>query len=229
MKVAIMQPYFLPYIGYWQLLRSVDKFVVYDDVEYTKKGWINRNRYLSSSGKIENFTIPIKKDSDYIDVKERIVSPTFSKERVKLLNKIRESYRNSINFKEGYQLFSDILLYEEDNLFLFILNSIEKIKSYLGIDTEIVISSSLDNRNLKAQERVIDSCIKLGGEIYINPPGGRELYNESDFQAQGLTLEFLDVSLKSYSQVQVAEFEPALSILDVIFNVPQDQLAGYLI
>ncbi|HHX8473849.1 MULTISPECIES: WbqC family protein [Vibrio] len=229
MKIAIMQPYFLPYIGYWQLLASVDKFVVYDDIQYTKKGWINRNRYLSASGKVETFTIPIKKDSDYLDVRERFISPTFLKERTKLLNKIRESYRKSPNFNEGYQLFSDILLNEEDNLFLFILNSIEKIKLYLGIDTEIELSSSLDNRNLKAQERVIDSCVKLGGKNYINPPGGRDLYNESDFQAQGLTLEFLDVSLKSYSQVQAVEFEPALSILDVIFNVPQDKLMDYLV
>ncbi|EGR2351585.1 hypothetical protein D0269_01320, partial [Vibrio alginolyticus] len=110
MKIAIMQPYFLPYIGYWQLLASVDKFIVYDDIQYTKKGWINRNRYLSASGKVETFTIPIKKDSDYLDVRERFISPTFLKERTKLLNKIRESYRKSPNFDEGYQIFSDILL-----------------------------------------------------------------------------------------------------------------------
>lgn len=229
MKIAIMQPYFLPYIGYWQLLASVDKFVVYDDIQYTKKGWINRNRYLSASGKVETFTIPIKKDSDYLDVRERFISPTFLKERTKLLNKIRESYRKSPNFDEGYQLFSDILLDEEDNLFLFILYSIEKIKSYLDIDTEIIISSSLNNKNLKGQDRVIDTCVKLAGDTYINPPGGRDLYSESNFRSQGLTLEFLNVSLKPYTHTQTSDFEPGLSILDMIFNVPKTQLMDYLI
>ncbi|MDW3045615.1 WbqC family protein [Vibrio sp. Vb1554] len=229
MKIAIMQPYFLPYIGYWQLLASVDKFVVYDDIQYTKKGWINRNRYLSASGKVETFTIPIKKDSDYLDVRERFISPTFLKERTKLLNKIRESYRKSPNFDEGYQIFSDILLDEEDNLFLFILNSIEKIKSYLDIDTEIIISSSLNNKNLKGQDRVIDTCVKLAGGTYINPPGGRDLYSESNFRSQGLTLEFLNVSLKPYTHTQTSDFEPGLSILDMIFNVPKTQLMDYLI
>ena len=84
MKVAIMQPYFLPYIGYLQLLNSVDKFILYDDIEYTKKGWINRNRIVDG----EIITLPLKKDSDYLNVVERRLSDDWRKQKTKLLNKI---------------------------------------------------------------------------------------------------------------------------------------------
>ena len=86
-KIGIMQPYIYPYIGYFQLINSVDVFVIYDDIEYTKKGWINRNRLLQN-GKDEYFTIPIKKDSDFLDVKHRVLSDNWSKDRDKLINKI---------------------------------------------------------------------------------------------------------------------------------------------
>ena len=80
MKLAIMQPYFLPYLGYFQLINAVDEFIVYDNIQYTKKGWFNRNRYLKN-GKDDIFTIPLKKDSDYLDVNKRIISETFERKK----------------------------------------------------------------------------------------------------------------------------------------------------
>ena len=88
-RVAIMQPYFLPYIGYWQLMHNVDIFVVYDDIEYTKKGWINRNRFLLN-GKPATFTLPLKKDSDFFDVCQRQLSDNFSAEKAKLMRRLRQ-------------------------------------------------------------------------------------------------------------------------------------------
>ena len=117
-KIGIMQPYIYPYIGYFQLINSVDVFVIYDDIEYTKKGWINRNRLLQN-GKDEYFTIPIKKDSDFLDVKHRVLSDNWSKDRDKLINKIKNSYSKAPQFKEVFPLIEDDLNSDSKNLFDF--------------------------------------------------------------------------------------------------------------
>ena len=134
MKCAIMQPYFLPYIGYFQLLNAVDEFVIYDDVEFSKKGWINRNRILVN-GKASYITLPLKKDSDYLDVKDRFLADIWQVEREKLLNKLREAYRKAPFFKTAYSLVEDSISFKENNLFKFILNSLNHVKDYLEIKT----------------------------------------------------------------------------------------------
>src|SRR4030042_5533275 len=97
MKIAIMQPYFLPYIGYFQLMNAVDEFVIYDNIEFSKKGWINRNRILVN-GKDSYITIPLKKDSDYLDVRDRYLAETWSSEKIKMLKRIIGSYRKAPRF-----------------------------------------------------------------------------------------------------------------------------------
>src|SRR5574340_416914 len=142
MKLAIMQPYFFPYIGYFQLINTADKFVVYDDIKYTKKGWINRNRILVN-GKDRLFTLPLKKDSDYLDVYQRKLADNYNSESKNILNKIRASYNKAPYFKEAFPVFADCILYQEENLFKFIYHSLEKINAYLGIKTKLEISSEI--------------------------------------------------------------------------------------
>src|SRR3989304_1948761 len=140
MKIGIMQPYFFPYIGYFQLIQAVDQFIVYDNIKYTKKGWINRNRFLQN-GKAVLFSVPLKKDSDFLDVKDREVSADFKKD--KLLNQIREVYRQSPYFEQAFSLFEKVVLNSETNLFSYLHNSIMETCQYLAIDTEIIVSSHL--------------------------------------------------------------------------------------
>ncbi len=114
-KIAIMQPYFLPYMGYWQLIHDVDEFVIYDTIKYTKKGWINRNRYLhNDTDKL--FSLPLKNDSDFLYVRDRFLSPDF--DRQKLIRQLSSSYSQSSCFKENFSLIEEIILNPEDNLFL---------------------------------------------------------------------------------------------------------------
>src|SRR2546421_3494048 len=101
MKVAIMQPYFFPYIGYFQLISSVDLFIIYDDIKYTKKGWINRNRFLRNGADCV-FTVPVRKDSDFLDVKDRLLARDF--DRIKLVNQLREAYRRAPHFDEAFPI-----------------------------------------------------------------------------------------------------------------------------
>ena len=216
--IAIMQPYFFPYIGYWQLMSAVDQFIVYDNIQYTKKGWINRNRYLRN-GKAENLSLPLKKDSSSLDVKDRYLSDAFDKEANKLLRQIEGAYKKAPNFEDGFVLFEKCLTHPDKNLFNFIHHSIVQIKDYFGIKTEILVSSTLDcDHSLKAEERVKEICKVCDAERYINPIGGLGLYSKKDFLESGITLQFHQSKSIKYAQFS-HDFEPSLSILDVLmFN-----------
>ncbi|WP_029905962.1 WbqC family protein [Prevotella sp. 10(H)] len=225
MKLGIMQPYFLPYIGYFQLLNAVDKYVIYDNIQYTKKGWINRNRILQN-GKDLMISIPLEKDSDYLDVKDRFVSAGFDKK--KLLNQIREAYRKTPYYNEVMPIIGDIINYEENNLFLYIYNSVQKVCGYLGIDTEIIISSTIDiEHSLKGQEKVLALCKELKASDYYNAIGGQELYSPEDFRRENINLHFLSTNPIEYKQFS-NEFVPWLSILDVMMFNTLDEIKKML-
>lgn len=212
---AVMQPYFLPYIGYFQLINAVDTFVLYDDIEYTKKGWINRNR-LNINGVPTFFTVPLKKDSDYLEVRQRLVSPDFVPK--KLLNVFDSAYRRAKFYEEIRPLVENILLYEDRNLFGYIHNSIMLMCKYMDIQTPIVVSSNvLPRGNLKGVDRVIALCKHTDSCVYLNPPGGRSLYSQACFQEYGMSLRFLCPNLTPYNQLS-EEFLPALSIIDLLAN-----------
>ncbi len=216
MRLAIMQPYFLPYIGYFQLLAAVDSFVLYDNIKYTKKGWINRNRMLVN-GTDKIFSLSLKKDSDFLDIVEREISQDFSPD--KLLNQFKGAYRQAPYFEQVFSLLEKIILYEERNLFEFIYHSIVKICDYLGIDTEIRVSSHISvNPELKSQDRVISLCQALDANTYINAIGGMELYDKEAFKTVGIELKFIKSNAFEYVQFN-NEFIPWLSIVDVMmFN-----------
>jgi hypothetical protein len=220
MKVAVMQPYFLPYIGYFQLMKHVDQYVIYDNIQFTKKGWIHRNRFLQN-GKDELFTLPILKDSDFLDIRDRKLADEFLDLNKRQLRKIEAAYRKAPFFNEVYPKIEKCFLFmEHQNLFDFVFYSISIIRDYLKIDTPILISSiiGIDNHNLKGKDKVQYICKKLEANQYINPIGGIELYDKSDFAIQGLKLNFLKSKKIEYKQFD-NEFVPWLSILDVLmFN-----------
>jgi hypothetical protein len=217
-NVAIMQPYFLPYIGYWQLINAVDKFVVYDNIEYSKKGWINRNRFLQN-GKDELFTIPLKKDSDYLYIRDRYLSDNIEAEQKKILRRFENAYRKAPYYEEGIVLLKNCLLFDEMKLFQYIFNSIKTVCAYLDIKTKLVVSSELEmDHSLRKEQRVIATCKALEATDYINPIGGIDLYNKQGFIKQDLNLYFQQVKPYSYTQFD-NEFVPHLSIVDVVmFN-----------
>lgn len=224
-RIGIMQPYFLPYIGYWQMIAACDAFVIYDDIQYTKKGWVNRNRMLVN-GHDEMFTLPVKSGPSEADIINRTLADDF--DRQKFLRKIAEVYRKAPHFKEGYALLEKIIQCPDQNLFRFLFHSIQQVMAYLGIETPLIISSTLNvPREAKGQDRVIATCKAAGGDAYLNPIGGLDLYDRDAFAAQGVQLNFHKARPVSYAQFG-AEFVPFLSILDVVmFNAPSD-IASFL-
>lgn len=227
MKVAIMQPYFFPYIGYFQLLQAVDIFVIYDNIQFSKKGWINRNRILAN-GKDEYFTLPLKKDSDYLNVVDRKLSDNFDQDKVKTLRKIKECYRKAPFFDTVFPLIENAFNYQSENLFDFIFHSLKLQLDFLEISTEVVISSSLEvDHTLKSQDKVIAICENLKASAYYNPIGGLELYDNESFESKNMKLSFMKSNQIEYPQLGKA-FVPWLSMIDVMMFNDKDTIKKYL-
>lgn len=211
-----MQPYFFPYIGYFQLIAAVDLFIIYDTIKYTKKGWINRNRMLLL-GKDVMFSLPLRSDSDHRDVCERELAADFNRE--KLLNKLKGAYDRAPYFAQTFRLIQEIIGYEDANLFQFLHHCVAKTCEHLGMTTEIRISSSITiNHDLKNQDKVLALCAAVGADVFVNPIGGIDLYSRKNFREKGIDLKFLKSRPFEYVQFGDA-FVPWLSIIDVMmFN-----------
>ena len=227
MKLGIMQPYFLPYIGYFQLINTVDTFVLYDNIKYTKKGWINRNRILGNE-KDEYITLPLKKASDYLTIDQRFLSESFYLDKRKLLGKVGENYRKAPNFTKVYKLFQDILDFNDANLFHFIYNSLYLVCTYLGISKEFIVSSTLPiDHNLKAEDKILAICNHMNANCYINPIGGIKLYSKKNFEKNNVALYFLNTNPMVYSQLNT-EFIPNMSILDVMMFNSKERITHFI-
>ncbi len=226
MKIAIMQPYFFPYIGYWQLVNEVDKFVIFDDVNFINKGWINRNRILID-GEPRYINIQLKKASQNKLIKETevICDDVYNK---KLLKTIETNYKKAPYFDSVYPLLADVITYKEENLSKFLVYSIKQICQYLSIDTEIIISSKLNkNSDLKGQDKIIQMCKILNTSEYYNTIGGQELYSYEDFRKENIVLKFLKSICREYNQFN-SKFVPDLSIIDVMMFNAKDNLSTRL-
>lgn len=226
-KIAIMQPYFFPYIGYFQLMNQVEEFIIYDNIEYTKKGWINRNRILVN-GKDEYLSIPLKKDSDYLNVDNRFLADNWPIVRNKILNKILSSYSKAPFFNEVYPIIKKCILFEDKNLFNFIFNSILEIRKYLDITSIILKSSNIPiDHNLKSEKKVVSICKEREADIYINPIGGKSIYDFDKFKKEDIELKFIKTENVFYKQYE-NDFVPFLSIIDVMMFNSRDEIKRYL-
>ncbi|GAA0606456.1 WbqC family protein [Virgibacillus siamensis] len=229
MKLAIMQPYLFPYIGYFQLIHAVDKFVVYDDVQYIKGGWINRNKILVNH-EPHVFTFSVKKDSLDTNINERYFSQNFNKEKSKFLKTVKESYGKADNFDQVYTIIKSTL--EEakatDNIATVITRSIKLICDYLEINTPIVLSSNIDkSHNLSREDRVIEMNRLLEANHYINAIGGTDLYSKDYFSNYDLKIDFLKSNAIHYEQTE-NDFVPNLSIIDVLMHNSKHQIRKFL-
>lgn len=216
-----MQPYFLPYIGYFQLMAAVDLFIVYDNIKYTKKGWINRNRMLLN-GSDAMFSLPLKKDSDTLDVVQRELAADF--DCTKLLNQFKGAYGRAPYFVQTLPLLERIVRFDDVNLFRYIHHSLTRMCEHLDIKTEIRISSEIAiDHDLKSQDKVLALCQAVGADSYINAIGGMELYVKDDLRAHGIELNFIKSKPFEYPQFGVP-FVPWLSIVDVLMFNPLDSV-----
>jgi hypothetical protein len=214
MNLAVMQPYLFPYIGYWQLIDAVDIFVIYDDVNFIKQGYINRNNILQKQ-KAHLFTLELIGASSNKKINDIKIGGNSNK----LLRTIKQNYSKSPFYKDVFPVIEDILNNEEKELSKFLGFSLVKIAKYLNIDTKFLYSSDMKNdKTFKAQDRLIEMSKILNATGYINSIGGIELYDKEVFSQNNINLSFLKTHKISYKQFN-NEFVPNLSIIDILmFN-----------
>jgi hypothetical protein len=214
MKLGIMQPYLFPYIGYWQLIDCVDEFVIMEDLNYIKQGYINRNTILVN-GKEYRFIFELKGASQNKLINEIEIGNNGGR----ILKTIEINYKKAPQFQAVFPLLKSVIEYPENNLAKYISNSIVKISEFLGMDTKIISSCDIErDHELKAQDMVLDICKSMHASSYINAIGGTQLYSKDDFKENGVDLFFLKTGDVRYTQTG-SEFIPNLSIIDVMmFN-----------
>jgi hypothetical protein len=221
MKVAIMQPYFFPYIGYFQLIAASNVFVLHDDVQYITGGWVNRNRILLN-GEDRMITFPVQKAASVLPIKARsYVSGNQGLRHI--INQVKQAYAKAPGYRHVFPLVEELLNFADRNVARFNENLIRRICALIGIETSIIVSSSLDkDESLKGQERVLDICRCVGATHYTNPIGGATLYHQEAFRSSGITLRFLAAQDERYRQHD-DKWVPFLSIMDVLmFNSMQE-------
>lgn len=225
-SVAVMQPYFFPYIGYFQLIQAVEKFIIYDDVGFIKRGWINRNNILIN-GKENLITIPCRNASQNKLINE-INHGLSSKNRKKLLNKIQFAYGKAPFFDTIFPIVQEVILCKKDKISDLAFLSITAVCSYLEIETKFKKSSkTYKNSRLDKAGRLINITKQEHAENYINPIGGTELYDKETFKKEGVNLFFLKPEELSYTQFG-NQFVPWLSIIDVMMFNSVEEIHGML-
>lgn len=215
-----MQPYFFPYIGYWQLIDAVDEYVIYDDVNFINRGWVNRNKILiNGESKYINLLLHKASQNKLINEIELLKDTSI---QIKFLSTLKMAYSKAPYFQSAYPIIEQIINLQETNLSKFLLCQIRTIMEYLHIKTKIWISSEMEKDNsLKGCEKIRSICKLLGANHYINAIGGKSLYSKDDFQLDGIELQFLKTKNIIYPQFGL-EFLENLSIIDVMmFNSVQ--------
>ena len=221
-----MQPYFFPYIGYFQLINAVDKFIILDDVNYIKKGWINRNRILLN-GKDYLFTIPCEKISQNKLINEVEVIKD-EKAVNKFLKTINNAYSKAPYFSEVFELVEGVFKFDKVLISELAYGSITSVLNFFGIEKNIVFSSkNYSNSEFKKADRLIDICKMNNADIFINSSGGKELYDKVEFNKNGIKIYFIKNIITPYNQFE-NNFIPGLSIIDVLMFNTKDEIKEML-
>lgn len=229
MNVAIMQPYFFPYIGYFSLIQSCDKFIIFDTPQFMRKGWIERNRILKLSGGSSYIKVPLVKSplntsivdmeiNNDIDWKNKIFA------QLEIYKKISPYYTQTLS------LVNQCLEGEYTKISKLNENIIRKISAYLGITTDITVyseQSDIINNVNSPDEWALEICKKIGADTYINAPGGKSFFDKQKYIDAGINLLFINPELKEYKQ-GVNSFEPGLSIIDILMFNSKETVMSFI-
>jgi hypothetical protein len=219
MKIGIMQPYVMPYIGYFQLIYNCDVFIFYDNVNYIKNGWIDRNRILSNN-QATYFKIPISKASSFKKICDTLIHPVeYAPWKQRFFTTLHTCYKRAPYYTSCIKLIEDIFDKEYNSISQLAIASVERTAKYLGLNTIFKIASqNYHNDQLTRSERLINICKQENACTYINMQGGSDLYQPENFTEHGINLKFLSSNIKPYKQYKNS-FIGGLSIIDVLmFN-----------
>jgi hypothetical protein len=238
LKLGVMQAYFIPYLGYFQLIKSVDKFILYENLPFRKKSWMSRNRILFAGGGEQYLIVPVREKNSNTLTRDIEVSYPFDWKQ-KLLQSLTNTYRLAAYFDEAYPVIEKLLLFDDRMLHEYNSRIIRELCAVLMINTELIhhnddllgyeaqlwdcqAGKNVDEqftfeKQKRIHQRIFELCRKEQAAVYINAPGGTELYLKSEFAEQGIELKFLQPALLPYQQF-AETFTPGLSIVDVLMH-----------
>jgi len=227
MRIAAMQPYLFPYLGYYQLIQAVDKFILLDDVNFIKRGWVNRNRILVN-GKDHLFSLPLQRASQFRKISDMKLAD-YSGWRNRFLKTLTHAYRKASQYEPVMEMLHQALPQTAGGLNQLLHKSLAVVCEYLGIQTRMEsLTAKPRAKELKGAERVLSICRELEAREYVNLPGaGRELYKAEMFGASGVCLRFLKPEAMTYPQFN-NHFIPMLSIVDAIMFNEKTQIQSML-
>lgn len=222
MKLGIMQPYFFPYLGYFALIKYIDKWIVFDTVQYIERGWINRNRIINPTKPEDMYiNIPLANHHRDILIKDVLISNN-ENYKEKILSQLWTSYKKRANyFTNVYKLVEDVLSLNTRSITELNVYALKKVNDYLNIPFDYEIFSEMNlaiDKVHDSGEWALNISKALNASEYVNPPGGIELFDKEKFYQNDIALKFLRINLKPYNQKK-AKFIEGLSIIDVMmFN-----------
>jgi hypothetical protein len=225
---AVMQPYFFPNLAYFQLAAAVDDFCFYDDVNFIKGGWINRNRILQSGRPIP-FTIPLANASPNVPICETMTCG-IARMRDKFHRSLKQAYGRLPRFPKVSEMVMSQLPETEERISDIASGSVRVVFEYLGGGPRFVTASEFapETRELNRVSRLVALTQKMRAQHYINAIGGRDLYEKVDFEEHGIRLSFLQTRLPEYVQSGTANFVPHLSMIDVLMHNDPDDVRSLL-
>jgi hypothetical protein len=229
MNIAIMQPYLFPYIGYFQLINHVDSYVFLDDVQYIRRGWVNRNRILNNSGSDFTFTFPVKKAPQETKIIDMLLADTFDADRHKFMVQLKAFYAKAPQYSTAIDLIGHCLDAQSPSLNNLLISSNQAICKFLDIQTKTFRASEIAHDGLLAnQDMIIDIAKTLKATTYTNPIGGQEIYQKAAFEAKGIKLNFLKTNAHGYRQFK-NPFVPYLSIIDLLMFLDKAEIRSLLV
>jgi len=230
-RIAIMQPYVFPYIGYFQLIKAVDVFVFYDDVNFIKQGWVNRNRVMMNDEACL-FSVPVKNISSFTEIRDTKIHLTlYEVWRKKFLKSLQQNYGKAPYFQEVFSMIENVLFRKNESISELAIDSISTVCDFLGVNTQFKISSRDygDSKGYGRLDRIRSICKQENGNEYINPIGGKELYDKDVFLPEHIQLFFIETSSRiNYYQGKQNKFIPSLSIIDVMMWNNKAEITGML-
>ena len=230
MRIAIMQPYLFPYLGYFSLIKNTDHFVFFDTPQYIRKGWINRNRILSAKGDDIYFSVPVKKCVRETPIKD--VQISYDEKWIDKWKGQMTSYKKRAPYyNDVMDLLNDVLNADDGLISHLAICSVVKTCEYIQIPLEYEIYSQISEPNevvFAPDEWALNISQRLGYSTYINPPGGKSFFDKKKYDDQGIELQFLTQNLPEYGQRTKKGFVPGLSILDVMMFCAPNEIAEML-
>lgn len=223
MIVAIHQPNFVPWLGYFQKMKKADVFILLDSAQLPGKGLPNRNYIKGKDGKKVLLTVPIKKtngvNSTYLEA-----IPDYSKLwQREHLNKIKDAYFKAPYFNKSYELIESVVLQKHDNLSKLNTVFIEKVCNLLEIKTQLILASSMTEKGLQKNERNIDLCLQMGATTYLSGQGAKKYNDEKLYAQHQLNIVYQNFEFPVYKQLREV-FITNLSVIDILFNLPVDEI-----